>query len=137
MPFDSAPDPIAPSSARRRSRGRAAGATGRGAEAAVARRYACAGWREVARNWRPGRLHGGGEIDLILRRGQVLAFVEVKARRTLEQAAHAVSPAQRGRIEAAAIRFAELEEALHLDLRFDVALCDRDGRMEILENAFV
>lgn len=35
----------------------------------------------IARNWRPpGRITG--EIDLILRRGQTLVFVEVKTRRT-------------------------------------------------------
>lgn len=136
MPFDFASDHRNPTAGRRRARGRSSGAVGRGAEAAVARRYVGDGWREVARNWRPGRLHGGGEIDLIMRRGQVLVFVEVKTRRTLEQAAQAVAPAQRRRIEAAALRFAELEEALHLDLRFDLALCDRHGGIHVLENAF-
>jgi len=36
------------------------------------------GYRVVARSWRVGRL---GEIDLIVRRGRVLVFVEVKTRR--------------------------------------------------------
>ncbi|MEM6745731.1 MAG: YraN family protein [Pseudomonadota bacterium] len=110
--------------------------TGRSAEAAVERRYARAGWRLLARNWRPGRAHGGGEIDLILRRDDVIAFVEVKARRSLEEAAHALRPDQLARLEAAAMRFAELAQASSLDLRFDLALCDRHGRMEVLENAF-
>lgn len=34
------------------------------------------GWRIVARNWR----RPGGEIDLVARRGRVLAVCEVKAR---------------------------------------------------------
>lgn len=136
MPFDSLAEAGGQVGDRRRRRGRAAGVTGRSAEAAVERRYARAGWRLLARNWRPGRAHGGGEIDLILRRDDVIAFVEVKARRSLEEAAHALRPDQLARLEAAAMRFAELAQAGSLDLRFDLALCDRHGRMEVLENAF-
>jgi len=44
----------------------------------------------------------GGEIDLIARRGDVVAFVEVKARADLETAAFAISATKRRRIARAA-----------------------------------
>jgi putative endonuclease len=51
---------------------------GRAAEDAAARHLIHHGWRLLGRNVRVGR----GELDIIARRGPVLAFVEVKARRT-------------------------------------------------------
>jgi putative endonuclease len=51
---------------------------GRAAEEAAARYLVRAGWRLLGRNVRVGR----GELDIVARRGPVLAFVEVKARRT-------------------------------------------------------
>ena len=51
---------------------------GRAAEEAAARYLVRDGWTLLGRNVRIGR----GELDLIARRGDVLAFVEVKARRT-------------------------------------------------------
>jgi putative endonuclease len=44
----------------------------------------------------------GGEIDLIARRGDSIAFVEVKARADLEAAADAISATKRRRISRAA-----------------------------------
>jgi putative endonuclease len=44
----------------------------------------------------------GGEIDLIARRGGSIAFVEVKARADLDDAASAISATQRRRIARAA-----------------------------------
>ena len=44
----------------------------------------------------------GGEIDLIARRGQAIAFVEVKARADLEAAAFSISATKRKRIARAA-----------------------------------
>ena len=49
---------------------------GRAAEEAAARYLIRDGWTLLGRNVRIGR----GELDLIARRGAVLAFVEVKAR---------------------------------------------------------
>jgi len=40
----------------------------------------------------------GGEIDLIVRRGQSIAFVEVKARGELDMAAEAIGPQKQRRI---------------------------------------
>lgn len=47
-----------------------------------------------------------GEIDLLAQRGGVLAVVEVKRRRTLDEALEAVSADQRGRLRRAAARLA-------------------------------
>ncbi len=44
----------------------------------------------------------GGEIDLVARRGETLAFVEVKRRASLDEALLAVTGTKRGRIARAA-----------------------------------
>jgi putative endonuclease len=51
-------------------------------------------YRILARNFSAR----GGEIDLIARRGDVIAFVEVKARPTLDQAFIAIDTAKASRI---------------------------------------
>ncbi len=43
-----------------------------------------------------------GEIDLIARRGNVIVFIEVKHRKSLDGGLYAVTPAQTRRIDAAA-----------------------------------
>ena len=62
-----------------------------------------------------------GEIDLIARRGDLVAIVEVKARATLLAAMDAVSPAAQRRIEAAAdLWLAKQRDHARLSLRFDI-----------------
>ncbi len=62
-----------------------------------------------------------GEIDIVARRGQTLAIIEVKARRDQADALEAVSPRQRHRlIRAAEWLIAGRADLATLDIRFDV-----------------
>ncbi len=99
---------------RRRAYGR-----GRRAETMAAWWLRLKGYRIVARGFRARH----GEIDIIARRGRILALVEVKARGDLATAREALTPRQRKRIENAATIFLQHRPALAgLDLRFDVVL---------------
>src|SRR3982751_5555285 len=71
---------------------------GLSAETRAAALLLAKGFRIVARRWRSPV----GEIDLIVRRGRLLVFVEVKARHQLDDAAEAVTMRQQRRIAAAA-----------------------------------
>lgn len=83
------------------------------------------GYRILASRWR-GR---SGEIDLIGRRGRVLAFVEVKLRDDPGRAALAASGRGPARIARAAAEFlATRPELATLDVRFDLVLSS-PGRM--------
>ena len=63
----------------------------------------------------------GGEIDLVARRGDLVAFVEVKARPTLTEAMDAVGPSSQRRIEAAADAFLSRQADYgRLSARFDI-----------------
>jgi putative endonuclease len=77
------------------------------------------GWHIVARHWRCP----AGEIDILARRGRVLAIIEVKSRRDLASAAASLLPRQRRRIARAASAFLMTRPDLAaLTLRFDVML---------------
>ena len=77
------------------------------------------GWRIIASHWRCP----AGEIDILARRGRVLAIIEVKLRRDLVSAAESILPRQRRRISRAASAFLMTRPDLAaLTLRFDVML---------------
>jgi putative endonuclease len=64
---------------------------------------------------------GRGELDIVAKRGRVVAFVEVKARPQREAGLHAVGPGQRRRIaRAAAAYLARRPDLAGCVARFDV-----------------
>jgi len=90
---------------------------GRWAESLAAFRLRCCGYRILARNWRSPV----GEIDIIARRGRILAIVEVKRRAERALALAAISPRQQLRLARAALAFqARNADCAALHLRFDV-----------------
>ena len=90
---------------------------GRRAETLAALHLRLKGYRILARRVR----NGGGEIDLVARRGQVVAFVEVKQRRYLDSARQAVSPRNWQRIARAAELWMANRPALSpYDWRYDL-----------------
>ncbi len=90
------------------------------------------GYRIVARNWRT-RL---GEIDIVARDGDVLAFVEVKTRRdgAFGGPEAAVGPAKRKRMIAVAGMFLSTHRC-ELAARFDVVAIEGDS-VRLVRDAF-
>lgn len=117
----------------RRDAGRRADLSGRSAEAGVTAEYQRRGYEVADTRWR-GK---GGEIDLIFRRGDLLVFAEVKKARTIDAALHSLRPAQMRRIQTAASEYLAFAPNGQLsDTRFDLAVMDGTGHIEIIENAF-
>lgn len=103
------------------------------AEGRIAQDYARRGFPLVQERWR-GK---GGEIDLIVRDGDGLIFIEVKQSRNFEHAAQRISRAQVRRIYSSAEEFLATQPRGNLtDVRFDVALVNGRGETQIIENAY-
>ncbi len=106
---------------------------GRSAETIVALLLRLKGHRIVARRYETPV----GEIDLVALKGKRLAFVEVKRRKTTEDAAFTVTAKQRRRI----VRAAQYWLASHPrftghDIAFDVVLAAPWSWPRVIANAF-
>jgi putative endonuclease len=102
------------------------------AEARAARHLQAQGLVLLARNWRCRF----GEIDLILREGSTLVFVEVRARGRGDYggAAESITAAKQARLQRAAAAY--LAQAKHRGAcRFDAVLMDGE-RLTWLRGAF-
>ncbi|MDO9708478.1 YraN family protein [Paracraurococcus lichenis] len=117
----------------RRIRGARADSTGRAAEEAAAEALGRDGWTVLARRVRTS----AGELDLVAERDGLLAFVEVKARPSLAEAAGALGPRQRARLTVAAeCWLAENPGRGQAGIRFDVLLVAADGTVRRIADAF-
>lgn len=103
------------------------------AEAAAEAALVAKGWQVLARRLRTA----AGELDLVAERAGLLAFIEVKRRSTLADAAAALGPRQRARLLAAAeIVLGEHPDWGRAGARFDVLLVDGQGRVRRVADAF-
>jgi putative endonuclease len=94
---------------------RAAEKRGRGAEILACWYLRLKGWRILARRARVP----GGEVDIVARRGNTLAFVEVKARATEQAAASSLDDWRLRRVVVAAERLAPRYMKANDDIRID------------------
>jgi putative endonuclease len=93
--------------------------TGLSAETRAAAYLMAKGYRILARRFRTPY----GEIDIVARRRNLVAFIEVKARASLDDAAYAVTPRQQARIiDAAQGWLMAHPEHAEFELRFDAML---------------
>jgi putative endonuclease len=102
-------------------------------EAQAARWYEAHGYEVVSRNWRCR----DGELDLVVRRGSELVFVEVKARTTdrFGIPAEAVTRVKQRRLRGLAARYLADTGTRAGALRFDVVAI-LAGELEVIEAAF-
>lgn len=92
---------------------------GLSAESRAAALLIAKGYRILKRRFRTPY----GEIDIVAQRRRLVAFVEVKARATLDDAAYAVTPRQQKRIiDAANAWLMAHPEHASFELRFDAVL---------------
>jgi putative endonuclease len=93
--------------------------SGISAEGRAAAYLMAKGYRILAKRYRTPH----GEIDIVARRRNLIAFVEVKTRASLDDAAYAVTPRQQQRIiDAASGWLAAHPEHAEFELRFDAML---------------
>jgi putative endonuclease len=77
-----------------------------------------------------------GEIDLIVQRGRVLVFVEVKARGTIDGALESIHARQRSRIIRAAEYYLAGQRAQFSETRFDVIAIEFPLKIQHIRSAF-
>lgn len=96
--------------------------------------FAMKGYRVLAARYRTPV----GEIDLIVKRGKSIAFVEIKRRQSLDAAAESIQPRQQQRITRAAQHFLKSQPRLEgCLLRFDVLLLSPANWPRHIENAWM
>jgi putative endonuclease len=116
----------------RQRRGQTNHRSGAAAEEQVEQSYLRTGHRLRNRRWRGGV----GEIDLVMEKAGEIVFVEVKASRSHAEAARALRGGQITRLlQSAEAYIGQLPRGLLTPMRFDVALVDRTGRVDVIENA--
>lgn len=111
-------------------------ALGAGGEAAAAAWYVARGYAVLDRNWRV-RGEVDGELDLVVRKGRVVAFCEVKTRSSMAfgSPALAVGRDKQRRLRRLAVAWLRSHRVRTDHIRFDVAVVVGSS-VDVLEGAF-
>lgn len=97
----------------------------------------CKGYSCLAKNYRGIRGTKFGEIDLIMKKGKTIVFVEVKKRSSIEEAAYSILPQQQKRIANSAEIFIKKNPNLqNYDIRFDAILVKLPLTIKHIKNAW-
>lgn len=112
---------------------KAAEKAGRRGEAIAALVYRCLGYRILETRFKTKL----GEIDLIARKKDVIVFIEVKHRRTIDAGVYSVTNAQSRRIDGAANLFmAKYRNADHCERRNDIVVTGAKLLPHIIKDAW-
>jgi putative endonuclease len=112
---------------------RAAETSGRTGETIAAWYLRIKGWRILATRVRTP----AGEVDLVAKRGNLVAFVEVKTRSTGRDLDHAIDERRLARVAAAAEILCPRYATDGEDIRIDVILISPQFRPRHIENAWI
>ncbi|MBO7484121.1 MAG: YraN family protein [Alphaproteobacteria bacterium] len=97
----------------------------------------CKGYWPIETNFMVGRGTGAGEVDLIVRRGKTLVFVEVKKRPTEEKARLAIRSKNQTRIQRSSEVFLMRHpQYRHFNIRYDAVFISPKHFPKHLKNAW-
>jgi putative endonuclease len=106
---------------------------GRQAEYIAAEILCKKGFRILSRRYRTC----AGELDIVAANEDHLSFVEVKARRSLDEASWSITPRQQRRIaDAAGLWLQEFPDYLQYDMTFDAVLVAPGRQPHYISDAF-
>lgn len=104
-------------------------AKGYQAEQLVAQHYQDLGWRIEKQNW----TIPGGEIDLVLQKGDELRFVEVKVVDAIQDLDHYLTPKKLVHLERSILAYTEKFD-IEQEISLDVVFVQNNHILEIYEN---
>lgn len=106
---------------------------GLNAESMAAEMMSRKGYKIISRRYRSE----AGEIDIVAAKAERLSFIEVKARRSIDEAAWSITPRQQQRIAGAAgLWLQEYPEYINHDITFDAVLVAPNQRPHYIADAF-